>query len=709
MPQKTISDLNKEYTTAESTDNPVFADQRSNVRLVNGDHFTKTNKHYWQRIRETSQFPHDQKVRITQNHIHNISKTYVNSILSLAQDAIVKPNNESEMQDQKCADLNNSVWHDIKKKNHWETKKAQLASDFVDLGEVAVKVFFDKDGGEIVDYEPELGQDGTPLVDEFGQVVKGDTPIRTGQIKIDRIFAFNLLRDPSAKSKEECKYLIVRYMAELNDVKKWVEGDSDKLKFVQQSTDETYKVFNGTNGEFEDSKNQVMVREYYYKPCVEYPNGYYYITTSHGILFEGELPFGIFPIVWTGFDDIQTSARSRSLIKQLRSFQAEINRAVSYMVEIQLSNGMDKIFMQGGGKISPMQYAPGVRAYSTNGPPPMIVEGRAGDQFLNYLNMQIDRMYQVARIEELPIEKAAGLDAYTMLFLNARQKKVYSSYATKFGNFLNDVCELTLKLAKSYYTPQMVIPIVGKREAVNIQEFLNTEPFGYTIEIVEGSDDAESTVGKQMALNQFMQYAGSQLTPEVIGKLARNSPYLNKEDLFDDLTLDYDTARDQILALDRGETPLPNRHDNHSYMIKKLTNRMRKSDFKLLSQDIQQNYEEYKQLHEEFEMQIQKQLQLAQSGFIPATGPLVNVEFYINTPDGKTQRAKIPSDAVRWLIEKLESQGSYYERFKELNPADQADMAQMLLAQPGNGLPGSTNGFESLQGSLPNPQGLGVF
>lgn len=699
MGKHSIAELNKIYRESDTCDAEIFSEQRSNIRLVNGEHHTKRNRHYWQRVRDNATIPQEQKVRITQNHIHKISKTYVNAILSISPDVAIVPNNESENQDQKSAELNRSVWHDIKKKNKMAQKKGQLASDFFDMGEVAVKCFFDKDVGDIIGYEPVMDEMGQPAIDEMGQVITTDVPIRSGILKIDRILAFNLLRDSAAKSKEEARHIIVRSMVDIEELKKQVGDDKEKLEFIKEDADDTYKVFNGLSGEYEDSKNQALVKEYYFKPCSELPNGYYYITTTHGILFEGELPYGIFPIVWAGFDDIQTSARSRSLIKQLRPYQAEINRGVAHMVEIQLSNGHDKVFIQAGAKISPAQYLPGVRAFNVSGMAPTIIEGRTGDQYLNYIGFMIDQLYKVAELEELSIEKASQLDPRTMLFANARQKRAFSLYADKFGQFLIGICETCLSLAKHYYTPQMLIPVIGKSEYINIPEFQNSNPLSYSIEVEEGSEDIESKLGRQLDLTTILQYAGAQLTKEEIGKIARNMPYANKEDLFSDLTIDYDSAKNVILALDRGEIPQPSKYDNHKYMIDKLLLRIRMSDFKILAPQIQKNYMDYLSIHEQYEVQQQKEIQAAQAGFIPAGGILVTVDFYVDD-NGKQRRVRLPQDSIQWLIDKLNSQGAYYEQVKDLPQGALADMSGMNMSQPGS------NGADGLA-STPNMYGAG--
>jgi hypothetical protein len=81
---KDIAELNRLYSEAESCDSELFAEQRSNVRLVAGDHYTSKNSRFWGRIRDSKQISSDSKIRLTKNHIQKITKTYQNNILSHA-------------------------------------------------------------------------------------------------------------------------------------------------------------------------------------------------------------------------------------------------------------------------------------------------------------------------------------------------------------------------------------------------------------------------------------------------------------------------------------------------------------------------------------------------------------------------------------------------------------------------------------------------
>jgi hypothetical protein len=62
----------------------------------------------------------------------------------------------------------------------------------------------------------------------------------------------------------------------------------------------------------------------------------------------------------------------------------------------------------------------------------------------------------------------------------------------------------------------------------------------------------------------------------------RISPFLNKEEMFKDFTLDYDNITNDILALDRGQWRPPGRFDDHKYICKKLSTRMKQADYDFL-------------------------------------------------------------------------------------------------------------------------------
>ena len=422
----------------------------------------------------------------------------------------------------------------------------------------------------------------------------------------------------------------------------------------------------------------------YIRPSQQFPKGYYYIYTTAGILFEGELPFGIFPIVYTGFDEVPTNPRHHSIIKHLRPYQGEINRASSKVAEHQITLGDDKLLIQAGTKLQNGSTFPGIRAYQYSGQAPQILQGRAGDQYLSYIDSQIQEMYTVANLAEDLEEKPVQMDPWNLMFMSAKQKKKYIIYVQKFTRFLTDVCETSLSLYRNYISDAAMIPVIGRSEMVNIQEFKNTKPLNYSIVVEEGSEDMETKMGRQLLFNNILQYVGSNLDPKDIGKFVRIAPYANNEEAFSDLTLDYDNATNMILALDRGEPMQPDPNDDPKYMLKRLVSRMRKADFKFLSLEIQSLYQQVYNVYVEIEADQQRKIQEAALGFIPMQGMAVVCDLYVPDPNNasKTMRARVPYDSLTWLLKRLEDQGMSQDAIMQQQQGVVSDIAQKLTEKP---------------------------
>jgi len=165
-------------------------------------------------------------------------------------------------------------------------------------------------------------------------------------------------------------------------------------------------------------------------------------------------------------------------------------------------------------------------------------------------------------------------------------------------------------------------------------------------------------------------------------------PFVNEEEVFDDVTMDYDTANNIILALDRGEKPEAHPGENHKYMIRRLFSRTMKADFKFLGDEVKEAYDLRLQLHQQMEAQNIAKIQALQDGFIPTGGYMVTMDFYAADPKNpdKTKRVKLPYESLLWLIKKLEAQGQDQEELENMNQGALAQISDQLLQQQGGGV-----------------------
>jgi hypothetical protein len=699
---KTIADLNQIYEATSTASKDLYAEQRSNSMQVAGNHYASKTSDSWNRIRDLKNVPSEQKLRLTKNHMSKITKTYVNNLISSSPSVKVIPRDEKSNQSRKAAELNDAVWQFAVDTQELAIKTLDYASDYVEIGEAAVKIFWNPTAGKIVAYNQKVDEQGQPVMDEAGQPAADEaSPVYEGQLQIEQIIGTNLGVDMNCARFDESECIWVRKMMPVAKVRALVGDDPEKLKMIDEDKKDSSMIFDPSVSDYLNVKGQTMIREYYFRPCHEYPKGYYYITTQNGILFEGELPFGIFPIEYVGFDKIQGNPRHRSIIKQLRPYQLEINRTASKIAEHQITSD-DKVLVQSGTKVSSGANLAGIRLLQYSGAKPDILEGRSGAQYLDYMQSQILEMYQVAGIsEDMEQKPTQSADPMGLLFRSVKDQKKFTIYVEKFEHFLKRVCKLYLRLAKEYLDEDALIPMIGKSEYVNIPEFKNTQDLESAIKVMPMTDDVNTMWGKWLSINHMIQYSSSQLGKTDIARIARNMPFGNFEESFSDIMLDYDLSQNFMLAVERGEQPAPSRADNKEYMIKKLENRVRMSDFSLLSPQIQQYYQLVLQQFMKMAAAEKEEILRAQSGFIPMTGPLIRTDLKASVPNStggmKTVSKEFPVDSLAWLEKQMATQGASVESLMELNQSAQAGVASEINRMNPQG--GSTI-------MAPQPQGV---
>ncbi len=612
----TISDLERFYQSDEEADKELFAEQRSNIMLYSGEHYNRQRSTFYKRLREVKSITEEQRLRLTKNHTQKIVDSYTNHIISTAPGVGFEPANDNELQDQKTAEMNKSVWEFAKQKYNLDEEVQNWAEDFTQIGEVAVKIFWDPTAGKF------LG--------EFAGEDGGMKPHFSGDMVFEDIYGFNLMIESGASDHRKAKRMTVRKMVATKKLKEMFPGE-DNERFIQESADETFKIFDRGRSDFRKNKEECLLKETYFTPCFDYPEGYVYYFVKGKILFESPLPASKFPIVFKPFRKMKTRARGQSIVKTIRPFQAEINRAASKIAEHQVTLGDDKVLLQQGTTLTSGKVLPGVRSYNYTGIEPKILGGRDGSQYAAYMAQQITEMYNACDVDEKEEPMGGQVDPFSLIYRSARQKRRFRLYVARFEQFLIEVAQLYLDLARYHYPDDMVIGMVGRSEQVNLEEFRNQDPQCYRIKVTAQSDDIETKLGKQLVLSQTLQYTAGKFEREDIGKLIKAMPYSNLGESFSDLTMDYEAATNDILALDRGDRPPVAEHDNHIYMMKRLTQRMRQADFQFMDPAIHQNYIQRMMKHQEIQAQQVAAIQRAEQGLIPTSGPLVSCDFYVQT------------------------------------------------------------------------------
>jgi hypothetical protein len=668
-----LSKLNQLYMDADNADKALFSEQRSNCLLYVGQHYSKQDSALNHYIRGQKSLAPEKKLRLTKNHIGAICDRLINStVTSHSPSVLIQPKHKMEIQDKKAADIASGVWSRVSTFNRFSDSIPDYAFDFIVGGEMASFISFDPSKGEY------LGE--ADVISEAGELL-GKKPKFSGEVVIEKLETFNLLREPGARSWETAAWIMTRKMVPIEKLKAQFGEDEDKVSKLSSAQDETFIVFDSQKGQYTQSeKDKALVKQIFYRPCEEYPEGYYKLFTSDLLLAEGTLN-GIFPIVFKPYTKVTTSPRGYAIIKRLRPCQAEINRIASTIAMAQLYGFRDRLMIQNGSKLSNGGTMGNAVVMRYSGAMPQVHQGQSGEKYLPMLSQQIEEMYRLANLALEEEEKTPTTDSMSLLYRSLKDKKRFSQKSDQFESFVKEVVEVSLKTAQKFYTEEHIVHAVDKKDLINIAEFQNITNFDYSIEIKSISQDIDSTLGQAVAIQHAIQY-GQNLPPEQLAILVANMPYLKDSHMTQELTADLRAVEDVFAAIERGEDIGVLESDNHDYFIKRISNRMKESSFRYLHPFIQNLYRERLQQHEAIKAEQAEKIMRAQQGMIPAGGALIPVSLYLD-PDNASKRVRLPHDAVTWLYKKLSEQGSLQSEMQELgNEQAIADIAGMLPQMP---------------------------
>lgn len=711
--------LEKYYTEGESCDSDVFAEMRSNILIMSGQHYQKTVGRNLSRGLRDLGVERDKRIRLVKNHTQKAINDAKDVVMSQVPGVLPFPAVEGELKHQKAAEIARQVLNHGRECNNWDDFREKSIDHFFEMGEVCSKIYFNPlkgglkafkqrvdlvDGVETPVYRDSLGNltYQKSVMGPMGEIIGENEPEPDetkpefyGQTVWEQFAPVDLLRPKGSKDIKTAPWLIYRKMID-NDILKGLINrssilDEDQKKKaiekISSNSGSTYRVFNVGMGGYEESENQSLLKEIYFRQSPKYPKGYFVIWTEYGKLFEGPIPFGEFgeiayPIKWEGHDRFEGSARGFSPIKRVRPAQLEVNRCASKITEHQLTVGDDKVILNKGAKFERGADKPGIRVYYATGTA-QVIAGRSGEQFVSYLEHNISEIYRLVNVDENKNPVAQAFDPKAELFKSQRQKIRFSKPCGKIERYFKSVAETYLFLEQKYMDEDRFKMAVGSSEAVNFEEFSSLDRLDYKVKIEEVSGDLETMMGKTMELETILQYAGKSLNEQTQLSLLMQFPILNRQNAFKHLTVQYKNIESDILQMERGKYVPARRFDDHKLVLQMLTQRMAQKDFMTLDPEVQEVFEAKYQEHEAVLKKQTDDLREANAGMIPTGGALVRCDVYENTDPmdpTKTSRMQFPDESLKWLKMQMDKQGLAQERLAEI-----ADMQTQINILQGTG------------------------
>jgi hypothetical protein len=137
--------------------------------------------------------------------------------------------------------------------------------------------------------------------------------------------------------------------------------------------------------------------------------------------------------------------------------------------------------------------------------------------------------------------------------------------------------------------------------------------------------------------------------------------------------------------------------DNHEYIIKQLSLRMKQSDFRFLHPQIQQMFKAKRDEHSKLLSEKDQKIAAMKAEYIPSDGPMIACDLYVEGDDKSKapKRARIPARALEWLVKNLEAQSGPLERIGAMNGGE-ANASMRGMIPQGGGRPGG----------MPQPGGM---
>lgn len=721
---KEFMNYQKLYEDAIAKDDSIFLEQKSNVLLDAGKHYTSVFKAFSKKVRE-SNLDESYKIRLTKNHTGKIIDIIRNDIVINNNGIMLEPAHETSMQDSKDAELSQSVWNDIEYRHDFNEKIDLLAHRYATIGEAFLVTNFNSNKGVKIGYEGKTVN--VKAQDEFGndvvvqeEALDKDKPVFSGDFEFEIVDGYNVFIDAGAISLDEARFIGFKKLIDTKELmelmKSYYDGKElkEKQEMINGTKDDSYAMIDMLNGGPVASVNKSFVREMYFRPAPDKPNGKYVMLCDKGILIERDLPVDlddkpIFPVTYATYTTTIGSARGISPIRRLRPLQAELNRASSKVAETQMIHGDDKIFTNYGQSITEGGRVGGVRQYAYKGGlEPKIVPGRNGEQFFTYINSIMREMYFMMGIPEFFESKTGEADVLASLYRSLKDKKNFILHNARFQRFIKRSIEVILRIAKKYYRDEMLIKAVGDSQYISIPEFRKASDIGYQIKVIPMAEDVDSVMGRYLQTRDLIQYAGGNLTPEQLGIIAKEGMAFVKKKVFKNFVSEQENIEQMLLQMDRGENPIISEYDDNEKFVQAMVNRMQQPDFEYKAKENPKVAQVYEYQYETRKKLLQKQieeLKQAEQGMPPTGGGKVKVDIYKTDDKGNVERIAIDKNLLDWAIQMGEKFQAVTGRLDGMPPQVEAN----ILGELKNTLGGQQNPQNSVPGGAESsPEMAGI-
>jgi len=428
----------------------------------------------------------------------------------------VVPPRTGDSEDREAARLGESLLQQLWRSLAMPKLLAKAAGWLLATGNIAVRVYWDAEGGKLIPRtvpvtDPITGEEHEVAADENGNParkrIRGQwvldlkaepEMIFEGEVAVELVSPISIRYNPEAKSKDDAyEYFIGYTLPKATAMKKWeldeeeLEGGSDdELESVDDlianaaGATEILGQTSLAGDRHESIGERVLVIEYYRKPCDDYQGGRHWITVNKTMaLPEETLPNGFWPPV-VEIDDVPVPGdpHAMGLLSQVCPLNREYNVLNGKI-------GEHNVMMAMGGKwiVHPFDKNlkitsdPGQKLESkgyVDGKPPVQVEIKTLPAGVYQERQRIlDDLMLVSGMNNVGMgQKPEGVSSGRgFLVLQESVDSVLTPTLFNIENGLQEIGRRMLVLARDNYTEERILKVRGHNGRWEIRSFMGAD------------------------------------------------------------------------------------------------------------------------------------------------------------------------------------------------------------------------------------------
>lgn len=556
--------------------------------------------------------------RITVNVFADKRRTLISKFTAQQPIPVVTPatsSSDDRASARECEHLLRWVWRKLELSRELD----YMAGDVADCGGGWWHIYWDSTAGE----EKEIVIDAEVMDLSLGE--PQTQKVRTGDVACHFVSNFEMRVDPAAMRLRDAMWVMrVSYMSTDVAERRWGKQVYADAAGTRPSILTPDWLLNPQRLLADDV---CRIIECWYKPCDEYPSGYYAVVTGSDIIyFENELVGGDFPFIYCEFDPDCDNFYGTTPMTYARRPQIELNGLLSQLSDGR-SRGMFGAWVQprGANMDIPTGAPHEVLGYNdTSGKPTFVQPQPTSDSAYKMIDVFNGLLAQTSGISEYD-QATSGRDR---LYAAEQDNTKLGPALRSLHSFLKRAAMKILNLYRDNAQFDVLYSVSDRNAESDVRAFAANQ---IKYSAVEMSIDSALPLNRQAKREQVMMFYQSGLIDK--SQAMKMMEFGDIEDAMGASNLDRERARNENLMLTVQMVGVEEFEDHASHLEEHLSE-MKQEKWYLNDEEIKNNFRQHINLHRQY---IQAQLGVG----APPQNPLT--EQGGNANNGVGAMAEVPA------------------------------------------------------------------